>query len=776
MMNVLQIQDNLKNFSEDQLIREMQQPSGSAPQFLVLSELNRRRRVKGDLEARQAQQQPTVAEEVVASAGVPQSQMMGMPEAMAPQSAVSDGVGTSAPMKMASGGLVQFGNDIRNSMSEQIDPYLEEVENEAEAKFNIDLDQGMQGGIMQLPGPRIPTFPRPSIGVGIGGKGFARPEPAFLHRGPRGPMEQGGQRDVIQPAVMNPISFRNSSFASPLRGYAEGGVVRAANGLSLADKNLNPGNIRPAGFFGETGSNKGYATYASPEFGLRSIAMLSDKYAKDYGIGTVNDFIEKYAPKADDNVNNKAYAKMVADSLGVDPDEQIDFTDDNVKKAIIPAISKFEGYSKDIDPDMLNRAIAGSKETDDESKVNELLSGVDSFSGSGLPALTKGVPKGVRPDFNINSVPKNIREKKYLEQLKREQLKGKEQKRPILSDILEKNVKEDQKKPSVINEIISQEQEPSIVGDDFGPALDMVNKQQKDYGPAGLDRPDLNWLEKFGRSLGGEAFGVPGEILHEAPYGSFPRPYDEADEMMGDISKIGEGLGSNYEEFIKKNFPEEYKKNYENKPNLFKPKPELTDEAKNVLEENEAIIGDTTPQVMNLIDQVRGITDKKLTKPDIEQTNTAFTSLEQELLNRQNQLQKDRDFDKYMALAQAGLSIMSSDKPTLAGAIGEGGTEGLAAFRDAQKRYQEGLTDILNARVKLADKKTGLTQKDAITAISSIDSDIAKYRTEIAKAIDPAEKKAIQDAIAQLEFQKERLLPTAGFSRLSMNVSDSAAK
>jgi len=129
-----------------------------------------------------------------------------------------------------------------------------------------------------------------------------------------------------------------------------------------------------------------------------------------------------------------------------------------------------------------------------------------------------------------------------------------------------------------------------------------------------------------------------------------------------------------------------------------------------------------------------------------------------------------------MALAQAGLSIMSSDKPTLAGAIGEGGTEGLAAFRDAQKRYQEGLTDILNARVKLADKKTGLTQKDAITAISSIDSDIAKYRTEIAKAIDPAEKKAIQDAIAQLEFQKERLLPTAGFSRLSMNVSDSAAK
>ena len=55
MMNVIQIQDDLKNFSEDQLIKEMQQPSGSAPQFLVLSELNRRKRVKGEYAARQAQ-------------------------------------------------------------------------------------------------------------------------------------------------------------------------------------------------------------------------------------------------------------------------------------------------------------------------------------------------------------------------------------------------------------------------------------------------------------------------------------------------------------------------------------------------------------------------------------------------------------------------------------------------------------------------------------------------------------------------------------------------
>jgi len=196
MMNLIQVQDDLKNFSQDQLVKEMQQPSGSTPQFLVLAELNRRRRVKGDYEARQSQNQPTVAQEAVASAGVPQEGMMGMPEAMAPQSAVSEGVGTSAPMNMASGGLMQFGNEIRESMGQEIDPYLDGVQQEAEQKFNIDLDN--QTGLMQMPGPRIPMLPQPFYSghrgpgspgtmqyidaqrplppqVGIGGKGAIRP-------------------------------------------------------------------------------------------------------------------------------------------------------------------------------------------------------------------------------------------------------------------------------------------------------------------------------------------------------------------------------------------------------------------------------------------------------------------------------------------------------------------------------------------------------------------------------------------------------------------------
>ena len=51
-MNIVEVQDNLKNFSQDQLINEINQPSGMVPQFLVLTELGRRNRIKQDMEGR----------------------------------------------------------------------------------------------------------------------------------------------------------------------------------------------------------------------------------------------------------------------------------------------------------------------------------------------------------------------------------------------------------------------------------------------------------------------------------------------------------------------------------------------------------------------------------------------------------------------------------------------------------------------------------------------------------------------------------------------------
>lgn len=104
-MNMLDIQDKLKGLSEQQLVQEMQMPSGSAPQFLVLSEITRRKRMRDSM-----QQQPdntTVAQEAVAAAGVPQGGIADMARALAPKTDMTQNTGAMPVQGMYGGGYVQ---------------------------------------------------------------------------------------------------------------------------------------------------------------------------------------------------------------------------------------------------------------------------------------------------------------------------------------------------------------------------------------------------------------------------------------------------------------------------------------------------------------------------------------------------------------------------------------------------------------------------------------------------------------------------------------------
>ena len=140
-MNILQLQDNLKNFSEDQLVREMQTPSGQVPQFLVLSELGRRQRVKDDYQARQAANQPTVAEEVVAAAGVPQGGIMDVARSMAPKSSIAQNDGYEAqPQQMASGGVVKMANAGPVPEQDQKAALIAEIKQKLSSGMNYDRD------------------------------------------------------------------------------------------------------------------------------------------------------------------------------------------------------------------------------------------------------------------------------------------------------------------------------------------------------------------------------------------------------------------------------------------------------------------------------------------------------------------------------------------------------------------------------------------------------------------------------------------------------------
>lgn len=238
MMNVIQIQDDLKNFSEDQLIKEMQQPSGSAPQFLVLSELNRRKRVKGEYAARQAQNAPTVAEEVVASAGVPQSGMMGMSEAMAPASVESGGIGAMMPKTMktggevesyANGGLIEGIADNVNQNAEALQGIQEATMQNAQLlrdQMNIakDNDPGQTptpSRPIRQPMPPAPFPFRPTV------PSFPMPYRPFDPQPIRGLGGKGRPRPVARDRLAGIGSF----IAEP-QLMADGGVIKASEGFA----------------------------------------------------------------------------------------------------------------------------------------------------------------------------------------------------------------------------------------------------------------------------------------------------------------------------------------------------------------------------------------------------------------------------------------------------------------------------------------------------------------------------------------------------------------
>ena len=254
MMNVLQVQDNLKNFSQDQLIKEMQQPSGNTPQFLVLSELNRRKRVKGDFEARQASTQQTVAQDAVASAGVPQEGMMGMSEAMAPASAESEGIGSMMPKSMRNGGEVDRYADggLIEGIAESVGQNSEMLQQVSQNMGKMNTSPFPQPSV-QLP-PQQPsvspinsTF-RPPLGGqvtdmrrplnGFGGSPFNRGGPPLGFGGKGG--QRAGRDTYGRPSEFDSTFKGLGSFADIFnkvpaaeesKAMAEGGVIRAADGL-----------------------------------------------------------------------------------------------------------------------------------------------------------------------------------------------------------------------------------------------------------------------------------------------------------------------------------------------------------------------------------------------------------------------------------------------------------------------------------------------------------------------------------------------------------------
>jgi hypothetical protein len=130
-MNIIQISEQLKDVPDQFLMQEIQNPTGSYPSYLVVSELTRRKRMREGA----VKQEPTtsVAEDLVGISGTPQAaqstlgaaqQMMAQPQQMPMPEMGMNVPETGTPM-MATGGLVAFeqGGPIRAQGGLYVQPF-----------------------------------------------------------------------------------------------------------------------------------------------------------------------------------------------------------------------------------------------------------------------------------------------------------------------------------------------------------------------------------------------------------------------------------------------------------------------------------------------------------------------------------------------------------------------------------------------------------------------------------------------------------------------------
>lgn len=113
-------------------------------------------------------------------------------------------------------------------------------------------------------------------------------------------------------------------------------------------RNNNPGNIdynaanKWQGQIGlEVGTAKPrFARFDTPENGIRALAKLLLSYQSKYGLKTVREIINRWAPSVENDTFS--YVRAVEKNTGTEPGEEIDLSDAAVMKGFAEAIIHHE--------------------------------------------------------------------------------------------------------------------------------------------------------------------------------------------------------------------------------------------------------------------------------------------------------------------------------------------------------------------------------------------------------------------------------------------------
>lgn len=113
-------------------------------------------------------------------------------------------------------------------------------------------------------------------------------------------------------------------------------VISAVRGI----RNNNPGNIRKSaekwqGLAAEQ-NDSSFFQFASMPYGIRAIVKILRNYSTKYGLNTVRDIINRWAPPVENNTS--AYVRYVAGMVGVSATDDINLDDAETMFLLVRAI------------------------------------------------------------------------------------------------------------------------------------------------------------------------------------------------------------------------------------------------------------------------------------------------------------------------------------------------------------------------------------------------------------------------------------------------------
>ncbi len=148
--------------------------------------------------------------------------------------------------------------------------------------------------------------------------------------------------------------------------------------LSLAEKNLNPGNVRYIGQKGAKLGEKGFAKFESTEEGFKALKNQLELYftgkSKAAGykkLDTIQDIMNLYAPSSENDTNS--YANALAKSTGKDKKKHLseeEFNDPEFLSKLMARISSVESGKNRYSPDDVKSMVYGQNQSNNPGWAN----------------------------------------------------------------------------------------------------------------------------------------------------------------------------------------------------------------------------------------------------------------------------------------------------------------------------------------------------------------------------------------------------------------------